>query len=505
MHRSPTPRGTRHRADAGTRRPQYAPVIVADMAAHDDAITRFLSEDSRAESTREGDAKRWPQWVRHCAVLGVDPLAAPYEAFVSLFELLRADGRPLAAGTVRVMAATILHEYTTRGLLPAHKRPENSADWTQRMKGAARRDAQLREAGSPPQPEPDPLTREVMTALFSAQPVSGPGRYTDEAILLLALDQEVSIQEAASALLGAVSPDPDWRPVMLPTMCDHEERVAGVPWDCTACAIHRAVAALVDERLNGSAELETIVRSAAARAGARLSQMAHHLERGAATLTEPVTMRADVDVWAMGGLRRALVLLSRSPAGLRWLRARAWVGASWACGIRMCSGMARMSRSDVVIQGESVLITVSQELARGQYRGESPGRRRMLMSRSRELSVPASVSEYACVRDAVVGSDGAFIVPIASNGRFVPGLVRKTVHVANGDLRLLCEIAKVSGRYVSSSTWRGYAQQADLDGWRLEDIQDGLGHVEIQSTAEAALGGEGRRAVRKLMRRGDAR
>src|SRR4051812_33211581 len=98
--------GHRHGPDSRARRPKYQPARLEDMAAHLAGLQAFIVERGRAEATRLNDDVNWRNWKEHCQEvetaygLQIDPEDAPFLAFTELPLRRRADGRPVAAGTV---------------------------------------------------------------------------------------------------------------------------------------------------------------------------------------------------------------------------------------------------------------------------------------------------------------------------------------------------------------------------------------------------------------------
>jgi hypothetical protein len=107
-----------------------------------------------------------------------------------------------------------------------------------------------------------------------------------------------------------------------------------------------------------------------------------------------------------------------------------------------------------------------------------------------------------CVRDAAAGQDGSLLLADLRH-RPLAGLSGTHPHkVAKGDLDLLCQNPGLPAVYSSYSTRKGYAQQAQLDDWPVEDIQEGLRHIELDTTLSHYLAHHGaKQAATKLMRK----
>jgi hypothetical protein len=113
-------------------------------------------------------------------------------------------------------------------------------------------------------------------------------------------------------------------------------------------------------------------------------------------------------------------------------------------------------------------------------------------------SAAQAMAEYLCVRDAAVGGrDGALLLTSASS-RHRPLVV--TSRKAADGFSMLCGFAGLpEGVYSSYSTRKGYGQQARLDGWEPEQIQQGLRHQRLDTTRLYTGSVDARLTVTKLM------
>jgi hypothetical protein len=500
-----------HAPDAKTRRPKYEPRRVADMAALDAAIEGFVREHSYALTTRKGYEERWTWWKEHCERVGrrrkvataIDPLRAPFFVFEDLATECRGDGKPLAVGTVRGIASAVTWRCGDQSLVPAHKRTEHAADWEMLMRGKEREEALRRAAGDPPRKKVTPLLRNDLAVMLVAGLPSSLRLDAVRASVLLALDRSLTVSQLDSLDVSDVEPLAAGAirvaGVQEPLLCDHAERARGVPWDCTACALLAVLAAHPGDGplfVHGSRSLSTFM-SGRRRAWPGLVSGRH--------FTPALPADPSLTDWQLAGLRRGLVLQCRDgrcwpqDRGFQWVRARAWAAAAWTCGFRMASDLIALDRRAVSRDPAGRGYRIELRGTKDDSPGEKDVTRPLEWSQSGGPSAAQAMAEYLAVRDAATGRGGALLLSTASHGHRA---LEETegFQVARRDLDLLCKLAGLSRVYSSYSTRHGYTQQAELDGWTVEDIQQGLRHQRLDTTLRHYTGASSaRQAVTKLM------
>lgn len=254
----------RHAPDARTRQPRYEPTIVEDIGALLVAVQFILGPGGRAETTKRTDECHWRKWKDHCAAVSkayvlaapIDPMVAPWWVFRELCLERREDGKPLSKGYVQHIAATLQLKYETRSdggpTVAPYKLPEHTAEWRALLAGLARAEADRRINGDPPRRPVMPLPRAPMLQMLQSEPPRPPRQAIVLAMVLLAFDTELSAPRLQALEPEDVelldSDDPLHRGgirvagVDHPLLCDHRERVRGVAWDCTACAVRTVLA-----------------------------------------------------------------------------------------------------------------------------------------------------------------------------------------------------------------------------------------------------------------------
>lgn len=455
------------------------PVLVADFTVLDAEWATYIKQGALADGGT-AYAKRWEVWVRHCAEEGVDPWDAPASAFESLWLLRReADGLLMSPNSVEGISVAVSHVYRERGLTPANKRPENRGRWRDLRKSRRKSAAQ----DGDPEASVVPMMRtDAQTLLAAPPPTLHPIRRA--ALLLLLEGLAPGVIDRLSPEDVTAGPRVDAGVVVaghhLP--CDHQERVRGVPWDCVACAVRDAVHHLGSaERFNTGLINRT----------AELRRRFRHL----AGKGEPWGPREGITAWETAGLRRAIVLFTAETPreGHRWVRARAWTGVAWSCGLRMRSDTLRLERADAAPdaagRGWSVRLAATKD---DQTRAK--GVVRPFGWDDRDGVVAAALAEFACVRDALIGEEGRLFSLGAERGK------RLEAHsAARDDLNLLARLAGVDPVFSSYSTRKGFAAQASEDGWSADQIQEGLRHLHLTTTITHYLPKTGaKKAVRKF-------
>lgn len=480
----------------------YMPPIVDDWAHLDDDIKKYVDRLSLARSTTRSHEAGWRIWEQHCAELRVDPMLAHLDVFVELLLRRREDGHVYARGTHDTILAAIGAKYAAAGLVPAHKEPVNQGRWRDLMR-ASSREAGARKVAYPESAEQwkvRPLKRNDLLPMLTAAPASDPHVDACVATVLLAMDGGYSGRELGRLGVDEVVDGPEGIVVAgTAFLCDHVERVRGVPWDCTVCAIRAVLSSHSGEGplLQRASRGDLVVSTSQ-----RLRQLRDRPWGGTATDATASGWRSSrlrpadgLTPWQQAGLRRACVLLAgRRGEGGRWLRARVWTAVAWTCGFRMCGDLLRLDRDAVRLDptgaGYGVHLAGTKDDPSGDKRVVRP-----LPWGDGAQSVAQMMAEYLCARDAVHGPGGSLLVShvlnpltpgqgIASGGEGVGG----GTGIAKDDLQLLCAAAGLSGRdYTAYSTRKGFASQAHDDGWTVEQISQALRHQALATTLNSYL------------------
>lgn len=460
-------------------------LVVDDFDALDAAIEDFVRDGALAAASQGAYSKRWRLWEAHCEAEGVDPWDAPASAFESLWLRRNEDGTPASFNSIDGIASAVKYAYGLKGLTPAYKLPANSGRWRDLRRSARKAQAALR-ADQDDEADVVPLLRpELVKMLGVHPPVDLKGRHVKAAVLLAwegvapsTLDRlrvgDVEVLDAGAVSVAGTTYE-----------CDHRERVSGVPWDCTACSVRDVLAGRpADDQLLPLDRLGWTYWFPRARAVSRHQTPAK----------EPWGPRGGLTDWELAGLRRALVLSLSFPGwghmGVRWVRARAWVAMSWSCGLRMSSDTYRLERSALrVLESGGLRLTLG-------VTKDDPGAAKLVVRTFTESDavVAQALTEYLCVRDAIVGSDGALIVDLAKRST-AGSPVKAPLHLAKYDLALLADLAGIEPAYSSYSVRKGYAAQALSDGWAPEDVRDGLRHLHLTTTVSHYLPGQDAKAV----------
>lgn len=487
----------------GGRPRYYAAPLVEDWGVLDAHIDEFMKQFSQAQRTIRDHERGWATWEAHCRHLGVHPLAAPFSAFEDLLLRKRRDGHEYSRGTHDTVLAAVGARYAQGGLVPAHKHPANRSAWATLLRGSARQ-ASARKQAQPASHEQwrvIPLLREDAVAMLTCTPSATARLDARVAAVLLALDGQM-----ASRQLSDLSPQ-DVREVSGGVSvaghvfaCDHEERVRGVPWDCTACAVRAVVGAHtgVGPLLTAASTSDLGVAITQQLVALRdRSWGGVPMDRSTTSWrTTRLTAAEGLTAWQVAGFRRACVLIAgrRGEAGT-WLRARAWTAMAWSCGFRMCGDLLRLDRRSITVDvngsGYRIDLSATKDDPYGTKQVIRP-----LAWGTGGISVAGLVAEYLCVRDAVHGPDGSLLVGNllrrdATAGRGLAdggeGSDGGTV-TARRDLQLLGQLAGLAKcPYSSYSTRKGFAEQALRDGWSVEDIRDALRQQTIGVTLNSYL------------------
>lgn len=478
------------------------PPLISDWATLDADIDAYIDRLSVARSTARLHDAGWRTWVEHCKDVGVDPMSAPFGAFEALLLRRREDGHVYARGTHDSIVAAVGAKYTTAGLVPAHKAPDNVGRWRDLLRATSRQAAERKalHPESAQQWDVVPLKRDDLVPMLMARLPSG--QYVDACVatVLLAMDCGFSGRDLGRLGVDEVVDGPEGIMVAGKALaCDHVERARGVPWDCTVCAVRAVLAGHPGEGplLRRASSGDLVVSTCQ-----RLRKLRDRAWGGTATDATASGWRSTrlrpadgLTMWQQAGLRRASVLLmTRRGAGGRWLRARVWTAVSWTCGFRMCGDLLRLDRDAVKLDpnaaGYGLYLAATKDDPAGEKRVV-----RSLPWGDGGLSVAQMMAEYLCVRDAIHGPQGSLLVGhvlnplvlghgIASGGEGVGG----GTGIAKDDLQLLCAAAGLSDRtYTSYSTRKGFAAQAHQDGWTVEQISEALRHQALATTLNSYL------------------
>jgi len=439
-----------------------APVVVHDFAALDVAWADYIEQGALADGGA-AYAKRWQVWLAHCTEEGVDPWDAPGSAFESLWLRRReADGALVSPNFIEGISVAVSHFYRQKGLTPANKRPENCGRWRELRRGRRKTASQNRDL----EKSVVPMMRTDAQTLMSA-PMPALRTVRRAALLLLLDGFAPGVIDALT--LNAVIATPSVSAGVVVrgqhVACDHEERVRGVPFDCTSCAVRAAIVEI------GEGEpFRTGLVNAMSQLRARF--------RCLAGKGEPWGPREGLTVWEQAGLRRALVLSTAvAPRdGYRWVRARAWVGVAWSCGLRMKADTLHLQRGDAAPdaagRGWSVRLAATKD--------DQPGAKNVVRAFSWDSAdgqVASAIAEFACVRDALIGSEGRLF-----NLNAVERGTSTDRGNARADLDLLARLAGIAPVFSSYSTRKGFSAQALADGWTEDQIQEGLRHLHLTTT-----------------------
>jgi integrase len=472
------------------------PVPVVDFDAVLAEATAFADTHAYKPATVRAKRKGWRTWERVCADGGwSDPLKAPFDAFRDLILLRLEDGTPASPKYIECIANAVTMVYAEHGLTPAHRRPENKGEWRDLMRGLHRTHTKTATPARRKSPEDAvPLMRDEATRMLNTELPTGIPGLARKAGLLLVLDGITRPGRVSQLTRGDITIDNNGVTVDdTHVPCDHRERVRGVPWDCTACAVTDLLNANPHSDTPFQVGPQTVDRNT----WSYIKKRIPGIETPTAT------------DWGTAGTRRAVALraaveqgkgdtLDRDAYGLRWLRARAWTAIAWTCGLRMASDTTQLERS----QAKPATDGTGWSLTLGPTK-DDPGARKGVTRffpwpEGDQVSVARILTEYLCVRDALVGPDGALIIDVY-NGRGSEPL-KKPVPVATRDLTLLATIAGLDPVYSSYSTRKGYAAQSAQDGASLEDIQLGLRHKNLATTLRHYVpGADGKTTAKKTI------
>lgn len=473
----PRPHGLKRERDQALKPPE----VVRDWTLLDAAIDDYIARGAAAAATHAAYAKRWQMWEAHCQSEGADPWAAPADVFEALWLLRAADGTPLSYNTIEGIASAVKHHYDIRGLTPAHKLPPNAARWRDLRRASIKAQSLRRDTHSA-KSQVVPLLRDEALKMIGAKLPWTNEKLVMKAAVLLALDGVTpgridKVRTADVQLLddGGVAIAGHKHP------CDHTERAAGVPWDCTACAVRAVLDAapgngqLLESPPHGWVNLFPALRS-----------RSRHLTEA----NQPWGPRDGLTDWELAGLRRGLVLhccrtgAGTDQLGLRWVRARAMLAAGWSCGLRLGSDTERLDRTALRPDPNGRGWTLTLGVTKDDQAASKAVTRAFPWT---DLTAGA-LAEYACVRDALTSDNGPLFTLLTKKGPAQH--VKAATRTAGDTINFLASLAGLEPVYSSYSTRKGYATQAKADHWAPEDIRDGLRHLHLTTTVSHYMPGE---------------
>lgn len=473
--------------------PRYVPVKV-DLDVLRADLSAFEADRGLSNSYLNRLRDDWLRWVEVCAGLpgSPDPSEAGLDAYLSL---LTRDRSP---GVVEALLRAVAHECAKRDVTPAFRDPALEGVWKAAQRGH-RKEWNAANATSPKEGQAKPLLRKHARAIAECQPERDAQDVAWTAALLLALDTGFPLAAILSArpdqfqftnadrtALKVRVGEGMWTGAYTATLhCDHRERSAGVPWDCTVCAI----SLLLDESLDHDRSAFTVIHDdramrqkvVSSSLGTAMRKAPHLASRGSdrffRVLPEPGLPDA-----SLAGLRRGLVLAFGWKSGTSWLRARAWTITAWTCGVRMNGDFGTLPR-DLVTRTDTGF-----RIQMGVTKTDRSGARRDTHTLNFGQGHGAeALAEYLCVRDAFAGPEGyLFLTTMGPNNKgylLQPSDRAPSAATAQHDFQRVVALARLADEgYTTYSTRRGNATQSELDGHPLEVTQSRLAHVSVETT-----------------------
>lgn len=470
----------------------------------------MVGERSAADNTRATYDSRWSWWVHHCESLHVDPLAAPFSAFTALFTEATLGGRPLSPSTIDVTVAAVASHYSSVGLTPAHQDPRHAGDWRSLRRGYERSVGAGAGRGSA-----RPLMRDDLLRMLTAtpewlEPSSNRTGFDTATALLLAWDTGLSVNEIVRLTWSDTRVDPDGSRVLDRAItCRHEDLVSGVRWDCAHCFLlsrspYRDIDA--DAPLIPPAHIKPLMLSLQTR---RFTQWGA-ISRDGRTRQTFVGIDDSVSDWQRAGARRGLVLSSLGPTAVAWVQARFLYATAWSAGLRVVDTFPRTDWSNLRPRhngdGWRLMLGASKSDARGVNTRaiNLPWGNDEARDQSAQLSLAGLAVEWAAVREAAVGAVDVVWTPVARGA--LSQLSAKPKHRAQVFAQHLLTMLEIPagyspGTFTPHSARRGYGTQSDRDGRDILDIQQGLGHSSLDTTARYVKREDTKVATRQLLDR----
>lgn len=430
---------------------------------------------------------QWRKWEEHCAALpgNPDPLGAPFAAYVAL--LGRDDVTPKQ---VWRWTAAIRYFHERAGLTPAYLATQNRERWLTLTRGLRRRHGAQSSPQNPTRAKP--MLREHARQMIEATPETTARQRAHRAMILSHLDLQISVAQLSRWTVPESQPQGRTGPLAIGEVeipCDHRERVRGVPWDCTACAIRDLIrhastpGALLFEPLGVTPHQIAKIFGQAFRRTA-YQRLAHVVERHPDHRSIP-RIRATASPYEVAGMRRALVLLLGYESGFALVRARAWLATAWVNGLRMASDFSDISRRDVSEDalGRGFAITLGSTKT-----DRSAARRKTVTVTWASSGGARQLAEYLCVRDVLTGPGGSLIIPTPDRDsregdalKFACRAVERSS--AENDVNRLASLAGLRTEgYSPYSVRRGHATQRSIDGQDFARIQRALRHKSASTS-----------------------
>lgn len=464
---------------------RYSPPVVQDWVALGGRLDEILASRGRSDSTAAGYASALKWWTTFCAEHGVEPWAASFD----VWEKAVAAGRHASGNrytwdwyTLIVRAVADRH-HDMRIPVPAPRQPQHAGVWDD-IGETYRANLNTKWAKDRTVYTRDPLTRGDINALLSVaitdlsekstSPQCGRGGGSRRvAQRLVLLDTGCSANQLAKLLPEHVGVGADGVRLEVGEdqfflSHDDAQRVFGVPWDCSACAVVERLADLAatpgQPLFNGRGARELT------------SQWPGLMASTSKLLEQP-----GLTVRERAGLRRGLTLAAHRPKEWPWfLVGRAWVALAWEAGFRMSGDLVGLDRSwcSPLPSGDGFRIQL--HATKDDQQGKKHVSRPFRFDPEGGPSAALMLTEYLAVRDARLGSEGPLLW---WGGRAAAKRAPRTcVWAAQRSVVTLAEAARVGGTFTSYSPRKGYSVQSAADGRSPELRQRGLRHDSVRTT-----------------------
>lgn len=460
--------------------PTYTPPVVSNWDALHARLDEILGTGGKANSTLSGyrSALRW--WQRFCQDAGVEPWAAPFDAWEkAVKDGRRVDGKRLGWDYYSLMERAVAREHHERLLPPpAPRQPQHAGAWTE-IGRAYRSKLNLEWSMHREVYDRAPLLRDDITALLSVDIIDLPETSTAEhagraGSLRRVAERLVLLDTGCSANLLAktgrdqiaiggegVSLTVDDEHFTL--LHEHTPRVPGVPWDCAACAVVERVAEAKVE--------EPLFRASGIR------QVADGRWPGLVPSSSRLLQLPSASARERAGLRRGLVLSAHRPKEWTWwLLGRAWIALSWEAGYRMAGDLATLDRSWCLPLPDGDGFRIQLHGTKDDPNGAKRVTRPFRFDPAGGPSAALMLTEYLAVRDARLGPTGPLLWwgGDPAKGRASIAAVRC--------ITTLAAAAHVDKQLRSYSPRKGYSTQSAMDGHSPEMRQRGLRQVSLRTT-----------------------
>lgn len=459
---------------------RYIPKRVVDWQALDNSIEMKVKAAGLRPSTTTGYESSWRRWQEHCRNHDCEPLGAPFAAFEDLLVDMFEDHATWS--TVNNALAAITHEHHNAGLVPAHKNPSNVTAWEQLTRGYRRNISTVKT----PEPKARPLLREDVLTMLTG-PLLNCRANATACAGLVSLDTGATAAELFGLCLSdlvVTEGTIEWNGRVW--VCDHTQRVVNIPHPCTYCALRdlieshpRTSEMFFFEALQPKAQQQFLD-------GSRRVGMPVF---GAPTIYQLPGLSAerrslrpeDLEEKQLARLRLAIAIRASDPTYYSLIRARAWMILSWPRGLRMGSDLTDLARNDVTVTDTHITLRLrrTKDDGRGQ---KQVACHYPLVTKTGEPSVAAhAILTYLAVRDLTHSHNDPLIVSTRTRAVIRPKN-RDLALTAARDMRQLATAVGLEPLWSAHSTRSGYATQADLDGWAVDEIQSGLRHRSPTTT-----------------------